>query len=180
MNIAVLLVAGAIAALIMGAFTQLRLAKSVQAARLHLADEGERFLARSDIPPGMRSQVEFFLDSAFGFTGVMIAAVVLFPIAALVMAIFHKRMRRNLLGTGPLAREVRADFIDLMKLHDKIMLANHPVLHTVLNIEVALFSPLYLFVVALKSKTMPDQFEATSLLAYFEMKEAKLFRFGHA
>ena len=180
MNAVAMLLFAAIGCLIIGTWTQLRLSKSVQTLRLQLADEGERFLAREDVPKAMKNQVEMFLDSVFGMNFVLIASVVLLPVAAIVFSFFDDHMRRGIPADSSIPREILAEFIDLMKMHDKIMLANHPVLYTIIKTEMALLAPVSMLIIGIRKKAVPDQFEALPFLASLELKETKLFRLKHA
>ena len=129
-----------VAALLFWTWASLRLERAAQPLRLELARKGERLLGDTELPDVHRDLVKGLLDSAFSSRGMLFAFMILVPVFAVTLLFMS---RQNLVREFSQFRiknsETRTAFDDVMRLHDRIMFANHPILYIIVEIEFTLF-----------------------------------------
>jgi hypothetical protein len=118
-----------------------RIYRAAQPLRLHLAAVGEAFLAREDVSERSRKHVRYMLDHAFRSRGELIFGFFAVPVVA-ALTIFRMRVIAQYVDTDLRNPEVKAHEDAIVRLHDRITLANHPILAPLLELEILLFMPL--------------------------------------
>jgi len=112
--------------------------RAVQPARLALAEKGERFLARTDVPAGMRLEVSRILESPFSCNCVFL--VLFIPFLPLIIwgEILAGRNQDHFREFSGAGHDVRGRYLEIRALSRKISLANHPILSPVGDLVVSL------------------------------------------
>lgn len=161
-----------------GSFLHSRLATLAQPLRLELAEKGERLLAHPDLPKEIRSQVRFMLNTAFGMPVALLLPLTLaFPFVAVIALLFRPDwLAQSLRDLSSLPPEQRAQFYEVMRIHDRVRTANHPVLQLVLELEFILLVPVGLVAIALSKRPLPASLDKGIVLNVLEMGESKFFR----
>jgi hypothetical protein len=118
-----------------------RVYRAAQPLRLHLASVGEAFLARDDVSERSRKHVRYMLDHAFRSRSELIFGFFAVPVVA-ALTIFRMRAIAEYLDTGLRNPEVKAHEDLIARLHDRVTLANHPILAPLLELWILLFMPL--------------------------------------
>lgn len=122
--------------LLAGTVAYRRVMTAAQSHRLKLAEKGEAFLGRNDVPESLRETVSQILDDAFpNNVAFLLLAAALGPLLV-PMATGDARARSEELSNTN--RDVRGLFLEICSLHRRIALANHPLLYPLLELEVAL------------------------------------------
>lgn len=134
-----------------------RLKKSAQPLRLELATRGEAVLADPHMPAAVKDYVRMLLRTAFGMRTFLIGAIVFLPFASLAIIAFPRLLTdaTNELSIADPAK--RAEFRDLSRLHDRITLANNPLLFGAFLLEAAVLLPFVAMVITIiRGTTLPD------------------------
>lgn len=156
----------AVGALVVGAMTFRRIMTVAQRHRLVLAEKGEAFLGRTDVPQPLRRAVESMLDDAFpsGILFLAIAAVLAPVLIPLASSKANERMAA-LAGTN---RDVRGMFLEIAALHRRIANANHPVLLPLLELEVSLIMTVEVVVRTILGRTGDLSLDRDSMMLSME------------
>jgi hypothetical protein len=157
----------AVTAVLVGlAYLRRRLMKAAQALRLELAERGERFFRDEAAPPRIRGQVQFMLDHAFGQTWMMLCSVIAVPFAVPFMVLRGSNLLQMEADRRGMTPTQRAEHFDLLALHGRIMLANHPIMLPLVEFEMFLVTlPLILAVAAINGDLLPGVNHASVLSA---------------
>lgn len=135
MDFVPLLVVGALVAFGMA---HQRLRKAAQPLRLEMAEKGEKLLHDDRVGPELRSQIEFMLNSAFSMRTQLLVGIGLFPIMVLVVIFAGERVTAGMRKEyRALPLDLRAQFAEVHRLHDRIKTANHPLLSMVIELLLA-------------------------------------------
>jgi len=126
-------------ALVVWTWAATRLQRAAQPLRIELAEKGERLLGDKDLPEPLRDFVRFLLDTAFSNLAALVFGVFYVPYLAVSIAISPERVTNDLRRFQIPNPETRAAFNDVMRLHDRVTLANHPILLLVVEIEILFF-----------------------------------------
>jgi hypothetical protein len=140
-----------------------------------LAEKGERLLANPELPKPLRESVEFMLDTTFGNRWALAGGLVLVPIIAVYTFCrpsYFVSFMRQLHNADP---EIMASYIEVERLHDRIMLANHPVLFILVEFEILLFLPVGILLFALIKGRIPIGADRDTVMNLIETKEARFF-----
>ena len=101
---------------------------AVQPLRILLAEKGERFLARSDVPESLRAEVSRTLESPFSCNCYLLfVSLLVLPL----LVWFDLGSRRNEARSTEMQRighEVRGRYLEIRALSRRIELANHPII----------------------------------------------------
>jgi len=134
-----------------------RLQRAAQPLRLELAKKGERLLGDPDLPVPMRDFVRFLLDTAFSNRAVLLFGIFYVPCIAFFIAVFPHKISKVMRRFHIPNKETRAAFDEVMRLHDRITLANHPILLFLLEAEILLLvAPTVLLVGILREVVSPE------------------------
>lgn len=145
----------AVLALLVGSVIQRRLSAEVQPLRIELANRGEDFLARTDLPRVLRTDVEDMLETAFPCN--CLFGVLLLPLIPFFVWAGWKRSNRRATEIGFTGEEVRTSYAHIRALHRRIAIANHPVLQPLTDlIAVASMMVLVLALVAFRKRVAPN------------------------
>ena len=136
MSMPILLPLLVVIALAVTPIMQRALSSSIQAGRLSLAEKGEAFLSRHDIPRVMRSDVDDMLDGAFPCNCTL--AVIFLPLIPFAVWFNRKRTNRRFTELSVTSPDVRGAYFELRALHRKVQLANHPIMVPVSDFVVTL------------------------------------------
>lgn len=140
---------GAVALLTFLAWARNRLIVIAQPLRLELADKGEALLRHSGLPTNQRAHVMAALDTAFSNGPTLAIGLLLVPILAIFLVVRQKTLIR-VFGTFDWENaEAKALYGDVMRLHRRITFANHPLLTTLLTLEIDIVLPIALTLRAL-------------------------------
>ncbi len=167
-------------ALFIFSFVNRRLKRAAQPLRLRLAEKGEEFLAKPDLPKPMREHVEFLLKSSFNMRGSLLLAIVMIPIIAFLFVVRHRYLRRSVDKLNVTDQATRASFYDLCRLHDRITLTNHIFLLPIVELELVLFMPLAIVLRGIVQGTVPETGGRESVITFIEDKRIHGFHFSHA
>lgn len=169
----------AAATLVVASVAHHRLIKAAQPLRLELAEKGERLIAHPGLPKHMQSQVRFLLDRAFNMRGVLLFGLVLVPVIALIAIVRPTKFLSFVDQTKIKDETANSDFIEFRRLHDRITLANHPLLLLLLEFEIVLFMPLGILVVGLVCGRVPLRGDRDAVMSAIEMKKSTVFGHNH-
>lgn len=171
----------AAAALIVWSAFQGRLSRRAQPLRLQLADRGEALLARPDLTDETRKDVQFMLGTAFPRPFMLLFCVVVVPFVALYTVArpgMRTDMHRRYLQMSPKARTL---YGEVRALHNRIVLANHPLLASIVVFEVAaLMAPFGLLMLAFQREeaalveTAVTPMDRYAFISIVEMQEHTL------
>lgn len=112
--------------------------RNVQKTRLALAEKGERFLARTDVPAPMRADVARFLDDPFPCNCLL--GFIFLPLLPLVIwfSLAKGRPDEHFESMRHANREVRGSYLEIRSLFRKIQLGNHPIMSPLTDFMVSL------------------------------------------
>lgn len=163
------------AAFVAWSYFQGRLAKAVQPLRLKMAEQGEALLARSDISEQTRKDVEFMLSTAFSRWGMLLFAIVVVPFAIFCVA-FDDKMRAQVeRDYSKMTPEARSQYADMRSLHGRVVMANHPLLASIVVLEVTvLLVPLSLLFTAFKRELSTAPVDRYAFINIVEMQEQNI------
>jgi len=147
---------------------------AAQPLRLQLAEKGEQLLAKEGLPPFIRAQTEFILRTAFG-SGRQLFVCAIMAIPVMVTLLFQRAWFTQMVqAIESLDAETKQLRTEVIRLHNRITLANNPVLFMIVNLEVLVFSPIGLFLFAIFRKRLPLSGDSDTLIAAIEMRKARL------
>jgi hypothetical protein len=142
------------------------LSRAAQPLRLELAECGEELLRDPQLPHDIRHYVEFALDEAFGSKVFYLLAYLALPLATLLLILRAGWIDVMIPDVSELSPESRVLFDRVLGLSDKVMVANNPIMHTLLMLETSIVKPIAnLLQAALKGRLL-QSFGELSLL-YF-------------
>lgn len=161
-------------------FADRRLKRAAQPLRLSLAERGEAFLTRSDIPPHARTHVQFLLDHAFGMRGSLLFAVVSIPVIAILFVFRQRYLRRSVDKIRINDPAANAEFFEICRLHDRITLTNHYILLPLVELELVVFMPLAIVLRGILRGVVPETGGRESVITFIEDKRIHgIHPFGH-
>lgn len=161
-----------VALLIFGTWAQQRLRMAAQPLRLLLAERGERLLGDPELPPLLRGQVEFLLETAFGCHAALIFGFFAVPVILFLSVLNPRRFYASLAKRFTIKNgDTRLVFEELNRLHGRILFANHPIMATLLDFEIAFFLLLSVATIALIHGKMSEAGGYISLKSLIEVKE---------
>jgi hypothetical protein len=149
-----------------------RLRASAQSLRMELAHKGEAFVADESMPASLRDQVSFMLDTAFGMRVCLLFSFVLLPVVVAIL--LNRRKRLAFLKDYYGDPAPRAKFDEIRRLHDRITLANHPLLLPLLELEILLVVPTVILLVALIRGRIPGRLNRDVVVTYLETRPMHL------
>lgn len=162
-------------ALIAWSVFQGRLARAAQPLRLRLAEKGERLLARTDLSPETRKDVEFMLNTPFSRWGMLLFVVATAPFVVLYVAFTPKARAHVERDFSKMSPEARALYADVRALHTRIVMANHPLLASIVLLEItALLAPVSLVMLALQNEGSEAPLDRYAFINIVEMQEQTL------
>jgi hypothetical protein len=123
----------------------------------------------------VRDTVEFMLDTAFGNRAMMIAGFFLTPIVAATILLRPSKFAEFVRRTTIADPELHSLYSEVWRLHERIMLANHPILYPMSQLQVFIIAPLGILVLALIRGYFPANGDRESLLSFVEASERKLW-----
>lgn len=150
-----------------------RLKRSAQSLRLELAERGERLLANPEISKDAKFYIEHLLDTAFGFRFMLLFGVLATPLLALCLVVSPSSFVSPLNNLA--SKNIREEIRDLSKIHDRITLANNPILLLLWELEILVFIPIALLISALIRGRLPGQPDRNEVASIIELKEARIF-----
>lgn len=118
-----------------------RLSTAAQPLRLELASRGEALLARGDLSPSVRASTEVMLEEGFGARLSLLMGLALVPILAVVMVLRMRVLSRFMREAERMPSSAYEEFQSLMRLHDRINLANNPFLMVAVEVTILVFLP---------------------------------------
>jgi hypothetical protein len=151
-------------------FADRRLKRAAQPLRLRLAQKGEDFLALRDIPDSTRSHVKFLLDRAFGMRASLLLALVAIPVIAVLFVVNQRSLLKSVQKLDTLDPAVRAEFFEIVRLHDRITLTNHYFLLPIVELELVLFMPLAIVLRGIIRGSVPETGGRDSVITFIEDK----------
>jgi hypothetical protein len=156
----------AVAALIVGTLTYRRIMTVAQRHRLQMAEKGEAFLGRTDVPQPLRKAVESMLDDAFpnGILFLAIAAI----LAPILIPLASSKANERMLALASTSREIRGMFLEIAALHRRIANANHPVLLPLLELEVSLIMTVEIVVRSVLGRTSDLSLDRDNMMLSME------------
>src|SRR5215469_12440518 len=125
-------------ALIVVSLTCQRLQKSAQPLRLQLAEKGERLMGDPNLPSNLVPFVSFLLDTAFKMRAILLIGIFYVPYLWVRVLVVPDKVERDAVQFQIQNPETRVKFDDVVRLHNKITLANHPFLYTFLELEMTI------------------------------------------
>jgi hypothetical protein len=158
-------------------FVDRRLKVAAQPLRLRLAEKGEEFLSRPDIPETARRHVTFLLNHAFGMRTFLLAAIILIPVIAVLFVVSQRAILRSVEKLDALSPTDRATFFELCRLHDRITLTNHYILLPIVEFELVLFMPLAILLRGVIRGRIPETGSRESVITFIEDKSIRGVRF---
>jgi len=177
MTVGDLVPVGVVAIIPVGVFLHQRLNQLAQPLRLELAEKGERLLAHSDLPPEIRAEVSFMLNTAFGIGAAMALAVVTMPFVVVGVLLFRRDiLARALRDVSALTPEQAALYYDISRLHSRLTTAAQPLLSTILEAEFLVLVPFGLAFIAIFKQPLPSKLDRSIVLNALEMSEANFLR----
>jgi hypothetical protein len=125
-------------ALIIYCVAMRRLQKAVQPFRIEMAEKGEWLLSSNLLSDEAKKHVHFLLDTAFGSRLVLLAGLFGIPIGSIFILIYPKFLLE--IEKSKYIRDAQAKicFYRVSALHDRITLANHPILFPIFSTERAI------------------------------------------
>jgi hypothetical protein len=160
------------AAVVGGAVAHARILKAVQPLRLELADKGRILLSTKSLSEECQNFVKFLLDHAFSFRGGLLFAIVAIPIFGMCLLIAPSKLDSPLKKLDP---GTASSLRELVRLHDRITLANHPILMMILEFEILLVLPAAVLISGLIRGNIPKKGDRESVMTLLEAKEARAF-----
>lgn len=162
----------AAALIVAGMFVYRQLMTAAQPARLRLAEKGERFLAREDVPAELRSDVEAMLDDAFPNSVLfLLLAGILAPILV-PLTVNDLRARQKAMSNAK--ADVRGAYLEISALHRRVSLANHPFALPILELEVGLISTLTIAVGSFTSRQGGLMLDRDGIIISLEQHQRQL------
>lgn len=164
---------GVVVAIALGTTAQRRLKKAAQPLRLDLAEKGEMLLSQQALPPFVREHTNYMLNSAFNDRLSLLASLLFIPFFASYLIIAPKHFLTALSAFEIHDIFLRTKHKDLMELHDKITMANHPILWLLVEIELVVCLPLALFIAAMLRGYLPGMALHDTFIGLIETKSMK-------
>jgi len=144
-------------ALVVLTWASYRLQHAAQPLRLELAAKGERLLGDAELPPDLRAFVCFLLDTAFSNRIALLVGIFYVPYIAFSILTNPNRVAKKLRRFEIKNKETRAAFDEVMRLHDRITLANHPFLLMLVEAEILVFvAPAVVLVAVFRQVVSPE------------------------
>ncbi len=145
-----------------------QLNKAAQPLRLKLADGGEHLLAQPDLPAMARIHISYMLNSVFSCWLTLVIGIFMVPFVALYFAVFPRRFMASMKKHEIHNAQLRLQHSEMMELHDKITMANHPLLWMVLEIEMLIFLFVAILLAAVLSGCLPNKAVHESVMSLIE------------
>jgi hypothetical protein len=161
-------------------FADRRLKAAAQPLRLRLAEKGEDFLNRPDLPETVRRHVKFLLDHAFGMRLSLLMALFMIPAIAVLFVANQRVLLRSVEKMKLLSPADRATFFEICRLHDRITLTNHYFLLPIIELEMVLFMPLAIVLRGIIRGNVPETGGRESVISYIEDKRIHGLRLKHS
>jgi hypothetical protein len=155
-DVAPLLVAASFGLLSWG-YRRLRFA--AQPLRLELATKGEALLLESNVPENIRQSVTFMLDTAFSLKGALFFSIIFLPFFLVYIMFTRVKLNEVARDISLLSEVQRAKYYEIMKLHDKVTLANNPFLSLFFGLEFTILVPLFAIIITMFRGYMPQRLD---------------------
>jgi hypothetical protein len=127
-----------IVGMVLWAGAAMRLNKAAQPLRLQFAEKSEKLLGNPNLPNHLQLFIKYLQTTAFGNRLGLFFGIFYVPFIAFAILVRAKKLD----GIGRLfwikCPETRAQFHDVMRLHDRITFLNNPILLLLLEIEIPL------------------------------------------
>ena len=153
--------------LVVTSVTHHRLVRAAQPLRLELAEKGERLLANPTLSAEMRGLVRFMLDTTFNMRGPLLFGILAVPAIA-VAAILRPAEFFKKDIEDPSAQAL---FFEVRRLHDRITLANHPILLPLVEFEILFFMPFAIVLIGLMHGRIPMKGDRDAVMSAIEIRE---------
>lgn len=159
-------------ALILWTWASLRLERAAQPLRLELAKKGERLLGDNELPDIHRDLLKDLLDTAFSGRASLCAFIVLLPVFSFVLLFLSRQTLIREFGRFRIKNtETRAAFDEIMRLHDRIMFFNHPILYVLVEFEFIFFFKLALLIMGITRELVaPVEVGRDTTMDFIEVK----------
>ena len=164
-----------VALVIVSSVARYRLVRAAQPLRLMLAQKGELLLAQRGLSTEVQEIVEFMLDTAFGNRTMLIAGLVLTPIIAASLIFRPSKFAEFMKRTSIADPESQSLYSEVWRLHERIMLANHPILYPIAELEIFILALVGILLVALMRGHIPMNGDRESFLSFIEANERRLW-----
>lgn len=159
------------------------LLRAAQPLRLRLADIGEYLLVDPNLPRPFKRHVRFCLDTAFGMKAPLMFGLFAAPVLAIIYVVRARWIAPLRLDPTALGRQNRESFDELVRLHNKITLANNPILMTLFGLEATLCMSIAVLIRAFVKGKFPQADDNDLFMFIVEDKSAMIadrFRHNHA
>lgn len=157
-----------------------RLRAAAQPLRLELAAKGERLLGDPQLPQHLRGYVAFLLDSSFSAWMPLVFGFFYIPVIAVKIAFTPDRLakafRRFRINNGDTALL----FLEVERLHDRITLANHPILWLIEQLVLLVCIPASLLINGIIRGCFPERADREIILGVSEAKSLKVLHHRRA
>lgn len=156
------------------------LSRAAQPLRLQLAELGENLLADSTVPPSFKTHIKFMLNHAFTMRRPMYFAIIFVPIMAIIYVFRLRWLSKFNLDEKELSPSVREDFIEMNNLHNKITLANHPLLAPFVSVEITIFMSAAMLLRSLIKGAFSSGADAKTVMLVLERSPVMMARLSHS
>ncbi len=129
-----------------------------------------------NVPTDIKNHVEFLVDTLFGMKRVLIPAIFLMPAFIIVYAVRARLFAGFQHQLEQLSQERRALFDEMDDLHNRITLANHPILTCFVLIELIIFFVPSILLRAFAKGKLPTEYGARSVVWDLEEKTLRFFQ----
>jgi len=136
---------------------QARLSRAAQPLRLELADCGEALLQMPDLPKAVRKLVAHDLDTAFGSRLTLLSGLLLIPAIGLCVIVAPKRFFADIGAFSVEQPELYKRYREFNDLHDKITMANNPILWFIFQLELLTVAYVAVLIFAALRSQMPNR-----------------------
>lgn len=144
---------------------------AAQPLRTQLAERGEELLGDPNLPKHLHRFVRYHLETAFNDRARLIFTIFAVPLFPIFVAIFQSEFfafKRRFSIKNP---DTQLLFDQVMKLHDRITFANHPLLMMLVEFEVVLFVPIPILAFSLIRGQVPENANTADVKTFLEAKE---------
>jgi hypothetical protein len=176
-NLDILPLAG-VAVFVAASAAHRRLVRAAQPLRLLLAEKGEALLVHPRLSKELRETVKFMMDRAFGNRFGLLLGIVIIPTIALCMIFRPSSVATQMRRLSNADPEVQALFTEVMRLNDRITLANHPILLLLLETEILLLFPVGILFLGLVKGRIPSSGDRDTVINLIETREARMWGRG--
>jgi hypothetical protein len=156
------------------------LTKAAQPARFRLAELSKQLMESKDVPMDVKMQVKFRNDTLFGMKLILVYSILLMPFITAVYVVRARLFNKYIVDIRSMSHENRKIYREIDDLHDRITLANHPLLTMFVLIELMIFFVPGLLLRAFAKGKLPTEATARSVVRAVETRLANFrFSFNH-